>query len=1130
MSTEEQAAKRRRIEDDYDSLTEPNSSPEVPRGNRAKASHIVSDSPEVESPERAHKPPNRSHNSSIQIIESSPINPGYAAAKRRAANGEKDRDDTMVIESDDEPVDLIQKSVLKPASGSVRRNIVFPSTVIGQPTFKRATGSNPPATSAPSPDMSKFGASLQQFRHDPNKKVERLDSLTSSSSVRPSNAMEDAYMSSKPRRLMQQKPEPPKQAPWQPNIMDLNYQTNLLDLQAIYPDIKLDIVRQALIDARGNKDDAALKLGEGTYDKPVMISDSPAPRPTMMQKPLPASSAKREIKKPSISIAQRWGHTIKPPATVSPVPGRPSVSINLSSPLATLGRPAYEAPKPRKKLVQRPAAVIRADSDDEAPASSGDSEASDSGDDIDSAFARRVLDFLNTCTIAQLKDVASCNDEAAQAIIDQRPHKSLGAVRDVKIAAPPAAPKSRGRGPRPVGDKIVDTCLEVMQGYEAVDALIKRCDVLGDQVSDAIKAWGIEVKKEGGELEVMAIETDEAEVIEDIPEVVEVDGEKVTLQPVKRAKTGYMLEQPRSMAEDVKLKDYQLTGLNWLTLLYEKKLSGILADEMGLGKTCQVISFLTHLFDSGKRGKHLIVVPGSTLENWLREFQRFSPDMVVEPYYGTQKEREEMRVGLEGRDDWHVLVTTYNIATGAKPDRSFLRQFKFDVCVYDEGHMLKNSMSNRYTHLMALKAKFRLLLTGTPLQNNLQELISLLSFMLPSLFEENKEALQSVFKIKPAAGGDDAAANLLSKERITRARTMMTPFILRRKKQQVLDMPDKFHKVEYCELADGVQKEIYAELDAASKAAALAKATNAKLPRAQKKAGDVTNHFMNLRKAANHPMLFRRRYNDKTLRKMANQIMNEDVYKDNNEEYIYEDMTYMSDFELHNLCGKFRTIRRFQLDEQTWMEAGKVEKLKDMLPTMKANGDRILLFSQFTSMLDILEKILTTLNITFMRLDGQTKVEERQAMIDEFHEDEDVTVFLLSTQAGGFGINLACANVVILYDCSYNPHNDKQAEDRAHRFGQKRDVRVVRLITKGTIEEKIHALANTKLALDESVSAGAGGEDDAAAEEAGASLVAKMMMEDYGLKEATPDSVVMASVTASVTASAAASKASSVAP
>jgi SWI/SNF-related matrix-associated actin-dependent regulator 1 of chromatin subfamily A len=159
---------------------------------------------------------------------------------------------------------------------------------------------------------------------------------------------------------------------------------------------------------------------------------------------------------------------------------------------------------------------------------------------------------------------------------------------------------------------------------------------------------------------------------------------------------------------------------------------------------------------------------------------------------------------------------------------------------------------------------------------------------------------------------------------------------------------------------------------------------------------------------------------------------------------------------------------------------------------MKENNDRVLIFSQFTQCLDILESVLNTLGIAFLRLDGQTPVEARQDMIDKYYEETDITVFLLSTKAGGFGINLACANTVIIFDLSFNPHDDKQAEDRAHRVGQTRDVRVIRLVCKGTVEEKILELNNTKLALDKSVS-GEGGEEEAKKNE---SKIEEMLMAD----------------------------------
>lgn len=491
---------------------------------------------------------------------------------------------------------------------------------------------------------------------------------------------------------------------------------------------------------------------------------------------------------------------------------------------------------------------------------------------------------------------------------------------------------------------------------------------------------------------------------------------------------------------------------------------------MGLGKTCQVISFLGVLLEKGSAGPHLIVVPASTLENWLREISRFCPSLKVEAYYGSQRERNEFRDEFEGegKRDFNIMVTTYQLATGAKDDRAFLKRQAFDACVYDEGHNLKNSASSRYKYLMALKANFRLLLTGTPLQNNLKELISLLAFVLPKVFAGNVDRLDSIFKIKAFGDSESLESALLSKQRIKRAKTMMTPFILRRYKKDVLDdLPPKKYRIDYVELNEA-QKEIYNEHLGTTRKALEAKYNGVDVP--TKDIKSAVNVMMQLRKCSNHPMLFRRQFDDKMLKKMAKNILKEDVFKDSDEKIVIEDMEVMTDFELNRLCLRYPKINSFALEQDCWMDACKVQHLRKIIPEMKKNGDRILLFSQFTQTLDILENCMDTMGISYFRLDGSTDVSARQDLIDQFYAEPDITVFLLSTKAGGFGINLACANVVIIYDSSFNPHDDKQAEDRAHRVGQKKEVQIIRIVTKNTIEEHIVKLANTKLTLDSSVS------------------------------------------------------------
>ena len=411
--------------------------------------------------------------------------------------------------------------------------------------------------------------------------------------------------------------------------------------------------------------------------------------------------------------------------------------------------------------------------------------------------------------------------------------------------------------------------------------------------------------------------------------------------------------------------------------------------------------------------------------------------------------------------------------------------------MYDEGHILKNSKSAGYVELMRIPAQFRLLLTGTPLQNNLTELASLLGFILPTVFQEHSHDLEYIFSHK-AKTTDESHAALLSAQRIARAKSIMTPFVLRRKKHQVLKhLPAKTRRVEYCELSQS-QVNIYENEKAKAFQIINDRAAG------KKTGNESANIMMSLRKASIHPLLFRRLFSDKTISKMSKACLKEEDFRESNVDLVYEDMEVMTDFELHGFCEKYPfTMSGFSLQNNEWMDSGKVRKLCDLLSTFKSNGDRALVFSQFVMVMNILEAVLESLGINFFRLDGQTKIDERQNMIDQFHDEEDITVFLLSTKAGGAGINLACANKVVIFDSSFNPQDDIQAENRAHRVGQKREVEVVRLVTRGTIEEQIHALGETKLALDDRVAGDVGMVDELEAkkiEKQSAKVVEEMML------------------------------------
>lgn len=681
----------------------------------------------------------------------------------------------------------------------------------------------------------------------------------------------------------------------------------------------------------------------------------------------------------------------------------------------------------------------------------------------------QILEFLNNAPQEDIIEICNIQPKIAELLISKRPYNSIYQISedrfDEATPEPETQVKRRGGQRKATGLKIVESTEFSLKGYKDVDSLIKKCSDYGSLISRQMDRWGVKVTGEG-ELSMVEIAGGEEKDEED-----DDVGAKGRSMP-------YIKHKPTLLAEDVELKTYQQVGINWLNLLYQNKLSCILADEMGLGKTCQVISFMAHLKATSDNGSaHLVVVPSSTLENWLREFQKFCPSLVVQAYYGSQAEREDLRYEL-AESEYDVLVTTYNLATGSPPDFKFLKNHRFDMIVYDEGHMLKNSSSERYNKLMRLKANYRLLLTGTPLQNNLKELVSLLAFMLPNLFVEKREDLQGLFNKKASVDTTSDDYNpLMSQQAINKAKTMMTPFVLRRKKAQVLKyLPGKSHEVIKCPLTTA-QKNIYDGFIRQGKEAKAERERRKKLNGKDANAArmsptaSTSNVMMSLRKASMHPLLFRTQYKDDMLEEMATKIMKEPEYVSANRTYIVEDMLVMSDYELNALCEKFpTTLGSYVLDEAKWFESGKVTQLLKILEQVIEKKEKVLVFSLFTQMLDILERILSFKNITFVRLDGQTSVETRQDIIDRFYEDDTIPVFLLSTKAGGFGINLVAANNVVIFDQSFNPHDDKQAEDRAHRVGQTSEVLVTKLISEHTIDENILMLAENKLQLDQSIS------------------------------------------------------------
>ena len=990
-------------------------------------------------------------------------------------------------------------TVFRPPSGIVRKPLV-PMThkppIIDLsdddgPTYRGGSSDEEPQLMKADIKPSSFVVQAQKINE--SNKVQRLKDVTSkavydpyelgrfqksSMPIRSTDTMANAYGSSQQRSGVHVlDTNPAKQAPINEeplkdipiaSIQDYQMRDKVRRMLSVLPSKSVLQCRDALLRKRNNYDDAMEYLLEQEQSAPIDLTADDDRLGFQHARVLKKPAAKQQIKAPVQKIHEKWTSTQSLPKTEA-----------RSSPAKALPTPPM--PKPRRRLVQgrkRTLSPITALPSALSVSRSTTPEAKDIDSGLgegpeETGLETRVLDFFNTCSASDLADIASVPSDSAKVLLSQKPFSSLYDIRKISDYS---LANTKSKKARLIGDKIVDKCLEMWTGYEAVDKLVEHCKNLARPLEAVMTRWGVNVygsASRNGELEIMDVGslssgTKDSGIGTPTSRSVSTD-EDTDTDLAKSSSTWKQnfFSQPSNMATRVILKDYQVVGINWLSLLFDQSQSlsssfgAILADDMGLGKTCQVIAFLAHLMQRGIKGPHLIVVPGSTLENWLREFRDFCPVLHVRPYYAGQNERPEIREQIEhDREDLNVVITTYTIAK-KKEDNKFLRKLQPVCCVYDEGHMLKNSKAAGYEAYLKIAAKFRLLLTGTPLQNNLRELVSLLGFILPSVFKEHSEDLEAIFSHKAKTNDtDESHAALLSDERIARAKSMMTPFVLRRKKHQVLkQLPAKHRRVEYCELSKP-QLELY-ECEKSRALKVFAK----------RKAGDTmtnesTNIMMALRKASLHPLLFRRLYDDSTIRKMAKACLSEDEFRDSDVDLVYEDMTIMDDIELHLFCERYPVMSDFRLQDEQWMDSGKVKALSRLLQMYKQNGDRVLVFSQFVMVMNVLELVMETLDMQFFRLDGQTKIQERQTMIDEFYEDEEITVFLLSTKAGGAGINLACANKVIIFDSSFNPQDDIQAENRAHRVGQTRDVEVIRLVSTGTIEEQIHALGETKLALD----------------------------------------------------------------
>ncbi|KAI0900136.1 P-loop containing nucleoside triphosphate hydrolase protein [Annulohypoxylon nitens] len=478
--------------------------------------------------------------------------------------------------------------------------------------------------------------------------------------------------------------------------------------------------------------------------------------------------------------------------------------------------------------------------------------------------------------------------------------------------------------------------------------------------------------------------------------------------PNTRSKFSKLEAQP-DYIKGGELRGFQLTGLNFLCLNWCRANNVILADEMGLGKTVQTVSFLSWLRNARKQeGPFLVVAPLSVIPAWCDTFNLWSPDLNYVVYLGnadarnTIREHELMFNGNPKKHKFNVLVTSYEYIL---MDADFLRSIKWQALAVDEAHRLKNKDSKLYAELMSFGAPSKVLITGTPIQNNLAELSSLLDFLNPGKvhIDEDLDTLAA----------SDAQAKLQE------LHSSIAPYILRRTKETVeSDLPPKTEKIIRVELSD-VQLEYYKNI-LTRNYAALNEGNNG-----QK--SSLLNIVMELKKVSNHPYMF-----------------------PGAEEKVLNGSERRED-QIKGLIAS----------------SGKMMLLDQLLAKLKKDNHRVLIFSQMVKVLDILGDYLRLRGYQFQRLDGTIGAGPRRLAINHFNaEDSADFCFLLSTRAGGLGINLMTADTVIIFDSDWNPQADLQAMARAHRIGQKKPVTVYRLVSKETIEEEVLERARNKLLLE----------------------------------------------------------------
>ncbi|HFD2043676.1 TPA: DEAD/DEAH box helicase [Clostridium perfringens] len=455
-------------------------------------------------------------------------------------------------------------------------------------------------------------------------------------------------------------------------------------------------------------------------------------------------------------------------------------------------------------------------------------------------------------------------------------------------------------------------------------------------------------------------------------------------------------------ALNAELRPYQKEGFKWINEITDLGFGGVLADDMGLGKTLQIIAFLL----SQKKSKSIVVVPTSVIYNWMDEFEKFAPSIRVGLVHGSKSKRDRVLRGFKrgigikveeenlkekSYEKYDVLLTTYGTL---KNDEKAYENLSFDYCIIDEAQNIKNPAAQATLSVKNIKSRCNIALTGTPIENNLMELWSIFDFVMPGyLF--TKERFRERF--------------ILDESNLSELKSLITPFILRRLKEDVLsELPEKLEKKYLVEMK-GKQKQLYSFY----------------------------------------------------VKAIKNELNANKVSEKSEKNKI-------------NLFAYLTKLREICLDPSIVVpdykgESSKLTVVKEIVKDASESGKKILLFSQFTSVLQKIEEDFKKEDISYLYLDGGTSAKERVERVKKFNEDNNIKVFLISLKAGGVGLNLTSASVVIHFDPWWNPAVEDQATDRAHRFGQENKVEVIKLVAKNTIEEKIVLMQEDKRELIQSL-------------------------------------------------------------